>query len=395
MSFWQSLGGMLQIQITCADTEHILNALNDAGICLQNIESEDPLTFRCQILRKDWNSICNICKKQGCNIHLLKRRGIYWKKDQLLNRPIIVLWLLCFALFAGIIPTRVFIFEVEGNNRIPERMILEAAQSCGIHFGASRSAIRSEKMKNALLAALPELQWAGINTFGCRAVISVKEREQVDNTDHFPEFTSIIAARDGLVTKCTSVKGNALCSVGQAVKKDQLLISPYVDCGLSIKVVPAAGEVFAYTTRDYFVITPDKHTAVRKSNEIQKRYSLIIGKKRINLQNGSGISDATYDRMYSEYYITLPGGYLLPLCLAVETIIPRTGSVIDITKTAAEQILTSFSRNHVSSQMIAGTILSENHAITKGKDIWILDSSYVCSEMISRITTERNGVIHE
>lgn len=31
-------------------------------------------------------------------------------------------------------------------------------------------------MKNALLSAIPELQWAGVNTYGCRAVISVRER---------------------------------------------------------------------------------------------------------------------------------------------------------------------------------------------------------------------------
>lgn len=395
MNFWQSVGGILKIQITCADSELFLNTLSDAGVFLQNIESQDCLTVQCQILRTDWNIISQICKKQGCSLHILKRRGIYWKKDQILKRPVIVLWLLCFALFAGMVPTRVFILEVDGNNRIPDRMILEAAQTCGIHIGASRRAIRSEKMKNALLTALPELQWAGINTFGCRAVISVKEREQAEEINPFPEITSIIAARDGIVTQCTSVKGNPICNIGQAVKKDQLLISPYVNCGLSIKLVPAEGEVFAYTIRDYCVLAPDKHTVVHKNEEIQKRYSLIIGKKRVNLQNGSGISDTTYDRMYSEYYITLPGGYRLPICLAVERIIPRTALVTHTTKTVAEQILTSYSKNYVSSQMIAGNILSENHRITKGKDIWILDSSYVCNEMISRITTERNGVIHE
>ncbi len=395
MNLWQSLSGILCIRITSADPGKILDTLNASGIILMDVAAEDALTIQCRIRRCDWQCVRILCDKQGCTLKLIEKKGIYWRKDQLLKRPILLVCVILFILFVGFLPTRVLFFEVNGNTALPDRMILEAAERCGIRFGASRSAIRSEKMKNALLGELPELQWAGINTFGCRAVISVKEQQQTVVPNEFPSVTSIIAARDGVITSCTATRGNAVCTVGQSVKKNQLLISPYADCGLSIKVVPAQGEVFAQTSRKLQIVFPSMHTDVQQEGKCTKRYSLIFGKKRINLHNGSGISDVTCDRMYSEYYLTLPGEFRLPVSLAAETIISRTGSPVEISKSAAEQVLASFSRDYVLHQMIAGTILSELHSLAKDGAVWVLDSSFICSEMIGRIVEERNEVTHE
>ena len=43
--------------------------------------------------------------------------------------------------------------------------------------------IRSEKVKNSLLQRIPQLQWAGINTDGCVAVISVREKTAIKNSE--------------------------------------------------------------------------------------------------------------------------------------------------------------------------------------------------------------------
>ena len=395
MNLWQSLSGMLSIRITSADPGKMLDIMNASGIVLMDISAEDALTIKCRIRRCDWKCVQILCDKQGAALKVLEKKGIYWKKDQLLKRPVLLVYVTLFLLFVGFLPTRVLFFEVNGNITIPDRMILEAAERCGIRFGASRSAIRSEKMKNALLGELPELQWAGINTYGCRAVISVKEQEQDIVPKEFPSVTSIVAARDGMITSCTATRGNAVCTVGQSVKKNQLLISPYADCGLTIKVIPAQGEVFAQTSHTLQTVFPSMHTDVQQAGKSTKRYSLIFGKKRINLHNDSGISDATCDRMYSEYYLTLPGDFRLPVCLAVDTFISRTGSPVEISKSAVEQVLVSFSKDYVRHQMIAGTILADEHSLAKDDAVWVLDSSFVCSEMIGRMVEERNEVIHE
>ena len=151
----------------------------------------------------------------------------------------------------------------------------------------------------------------------------------------------------------------------------------------------------AHTNHIIKTVLPSTYKQLSSYDGIEKRYSVIFGKKRINLQNGSGIYDATCGRMYVEYYITLPGGFRLPVSLAVESIVYRTGAVMELSKTAAEQMLASFSQEYISHQMIAGTVLSEISSIQKIGDVWVRDSSFMCSEMIGRIAAEGNGVLHE
>ena len=47
--------------------------------------------------------------------------------------------------------------NVEGNSAVASVDIIDAAQNAGLGFGASRRAVRSEKVKNALLASIPDL----------------------------------------------------------------------------------------------------------------------------------------------------------------------------------------------------------------------------------------------
>ena len=391
MNLWQSLTGMVRVEVTSADIQKTLEELTGQGISIYHLEQTDLLTAEFTISRPDLKTVSAYCENRGNSLRLRGKAGLWWQGEALWKRPVLLAGLLLLLLVAAYLPTRVFFFSVEGNSALADNRILEAAESCGIRFGVSRQSIRSEKMKNALLAALPELQWAGINTYGCRGVISVRERAQAAQPERASGITSIVAARDGIITSCTVTRGNGVCTVGQPVKKDQLLISPYVDCGLCIKVVAPEGEVFGETNRKIRALIPENHTDVRENGDAEKRYSLILGKKRINFWKGSGISGATCGRMYEEYYITLPGGFRLPVCLAVETILYRTIVPDVLSESDAQAMLQPFSAACVSDRMIAGSILSQNHAIEKAEGIWVLERSYVCNEMIGRIQAERNG----
>ena len=121
MNFWKSLAGMLCIRITSADPEKMLDTLISKDIGLQNIEQLDLLTFQCRIQRSDWRQVKYICKKAGCMVSIIRKEGIYWRKDHIIKRPVLLLWFLCFLIVVGILPTRVFFFQVAVNVTIPER----------------------------------------------------------------------------------------------------------------------------------------------------------------------------------------------------------------------------------------------------------------------------------
>ena len=162
--------------LTGADPGESLHAISKAGIPVREITRTDDLTVRFRCPARCRSQIQRMLEKRGDSILFSHPKGWGTWMKAIKNRPVLVFGALFFLILSLYLPTRVFFFSVEGNERISARQILEAAENSGICFGVSRDRVRSEKMKNALLAALPQLQWAGINTKGCVAVISVREK---------------------------------------------------------------------------------------------------------------------------------------------------------------------------------------------------------------------------
>lgn len=176
MDLLQGVMGSVRIRVESADLPGLMTRLNNRGISLGHVEILDDVTMECWIRREDWDQVTKLCRGRGAQIQITHRRGLYWKLGRMKKRPWLLLGLAVVLFLILFLPSRVLFVKVEGNQRIPANRILEAAEICGIRFGASRRNVRSERVKNALLETMPELQWAGVNTKGCVAVLSVRER---------------------------------------------------------------------------------------------------------------------------------------------------------------------------------------------------------------------------
>ena len=333
-------------------------------------------------------------RRKGERLILLRREGIFWSLWNLRRRPLLfagMVWMLVLALW---LPGRVLFVEVEGNENVSEQLILEAAQEAGISFGAYRRAVRSEKMKNELLGTLPELQWAGVNTYGCRAVISVRERVMQNEQSAIPAVSSIVAACDGVITSSTVTRGTGLCSVGQAVQKGQVLISGYVDHGLAVTATRAEGEIFAQTQHNLDVIMPATNLVRDAFTGRRVNYSLLIGKKRINLWKGSGISDGSCVKMVSQYHLALPGNFELPLVLLKEETHTYQLERSQSDGREEREQLSDFSKTLIKTDAIALTITDEKECVDKKDGLLLLKGIYGCTEMIGREQGVQIGDFH-
>ncbi len=383
MDLWHSLDGMIALRLTSADIGEALAVIQKENIVLFGVSStDDPLSVTFQMRRRDFRRFRAIANKRCLDYKIIKRNGIYWSVKSLAKRPVLVFGLAFLLVLVCFLPTRIYFFQVEGNENIPANYILEKCSACGITFGASRREVRSEKVKNALLEAIPQLQWAGVNTSGCVATISVRERSDVEKIIPTQGVSSIVASRDGVITQVTVTKGNGVCSVGQAVRAGQVLISGYTDCGIAIRGERAEGEIFALTERKLSVALPTERTEKGEIIRQEKKYSLIIGKKRINFYKDSGISDSSCVKMYTEKYLTLPGGFTLPIALATEHWIQYDSKPYQLSQEDAEDILTSFTPDYLLSQMVAGSCIHARESIKTDNGLFILTGKYACKEMI-------------
>ncbi len=379
---WRSLAGMLEAELTSADPGAALGVINSLGIALFDVVQRSDLCVRFRVYRSDYPKLKALAARRGERLLPVRRLGAYWDLKRLLHRPVLLFGAAVLFILATWLPSRVLFIQVEGNALIPAQKIVEEAAKCGVCFGASRREVRSERMKNALLGAIPQLQWAGINTRGCLAVISVRERTDVEvNPAQSGKVCSIVAARDGVIQSCTVFRGNALCKVGQAVKAGQVLVSGYSDYGICIRATQAEAEIFALTRRELIVRTPGSMDVRTDSTHTERRFSLLIGKKRINFYKGSGIADGSCVRMYEEYYVTLPGGFRLPVALAVERRTYYASS--PQTNVPPEEFLKDFARRYLEQQMIAGQVLSRTEEVTSTEEETLLAGEYACLEMIA------------
>ena len=391
MDLCPKISGMVELEITSAEPEAMLQALNAAKIEIRNIYKVSELTYRILIQRRDYVQTKNICMERDEAAVCVGRYGIYWGVLRAVRHPILCIGVILVFLGSMLLPNCILLVRVDGASSIPAQKIVEVAQECGIRFGASWRVVRSEQMKNALLSALPELQWAGVNTYGCTAVISVRERSEEDTGLEPEGVVDIVAAKDGYVLSVESGEGTALVQPGDTVKEGQTLISGYIDCGTHVRAVRAKGEVFAHTERNAVAIMPVEWDHRILQTRISKKISLLIGKNRINLWKDSGILDSRCGRMYEEYYVTLPGGFDLPVALCVDSYSFFEMQPFAIQKEEAERVLSDFVELYLKQQMIAGMIYEGNYSVTDDAGVFWLRGIYVCREMIGKERQEKIG----
>lgn len=389
MDVWGTLKGYVRVEITGADIPALLTLLGQQNLELSNLVFVDQLTIQATIQRTCYRQCKAIVLQRGEKIKILQLHGTYWKIQKLFCRPVLLTGILFFlALMLGI-PSRIFFVRVEGNQTVPERLIIEQAELCGIFFGASRREVRSERVKNELLSKIPELQWVGVNTSGCVATIVVREKNLV-SVDITPQklVSSIVASRDGIIKQCTVYKGNVLCKIGQAVTAGEVLVSGYTDCGISIRATQADAEIFAQTLRELEVISPNKFTVRSEAVDRKVRYSLIVGKKLIKFFKDSGISDTTCVKMYTEKVLSLPGGFQLPVTLISEELTYYNSSTVEFKENSIFVWMENFAERYLNTQMVSGEIVESDFDIKSNQETVTLHGQYICSEMIGQVKGE-------
>ena len=390
MDVVKSLAGVVSVELTAADPAGALTALRNAGICvLCTVRKEGDISITLTVKRADFRALKSLCTKRGYELSAVRREGRYWFFKHLLHRPVLVVGFVLLLLLTVYLPQRVLFICIEGNDQVPTRLILEKCEDFGVFLGANRREIRSEKLKNYLIEQIPQIQWVGINTAGCVATVSVKERErELEKNSGVTGVSSIVATRDGIVTECTVTRGKALCKVGQAVKAGQMLVSGYSDCGISILAQRAEAEIYAQTERQIRAVIDRNWTSKGESIASVRKYAVIIGKNRINFYKDSGISPSGCDRIYTQRSVILPGGWELPIFLVTETWIYYDSSNVAVTEQEAEAVLSQYAATYLKQQMVAGQIMSVTASVQEeGNALW-LDGKYYCHEMIGQIKEE-------
>ena len=388
------LQGTCRAELVTADWSGFCRFAGNAGIPLWDLEETGDLQYVFTVNAGDDSILRPFCEKRGDRLRILGRSGLPGMILKVLHRPVLLTGILTLILLFLFLPTRILFIRVSGNHRVPTQRILYTAAENGLQFGTSRKDFRSERLKNRMLEKMPELCWVGVNTYGCVAEISVREQKLRENEPDRPGISGIIALRDGIIESCRLRSGELLCAPGQAVEKGQLLIAPHLSKGQGSE--PPDGDVFALTVRRQTAVTPDSYLLKEREIRASRAVSVLIGKKRINIYGSSGNEPPVCDRIYKEYWITLPGGWQLPWGFTLETVLLRELHPVKQDPEECRSSLQKWSARCLRESMAAGQILNAGETFSEREGLLVLEGLYLCREMIGRIRQEQmgeNGII--
>ena len=276
-----------------------------------------------------------------------------------------------------------YIWSVNVAGEDPEinRQIARVLQEAGICFGSPARSIDSQEVKLEMIRKIPELSWLTVNRRGGRLTVLYLLRDRENETEAvLPNH--LVAARDAVITELIVLEGMRMVTLGDTVRKGQLLVSGLEDYGLVLKGVRAEGEIYGDTWRSGSVISPAVRSEKRYTGREWTEYILIFGRKRINLFGNSGIYPATCDKIISEKILTLPN-VDFALRLQMITLREYTLQEIPLSPDAAHTSMERSWHEGLRMQMVAGTVNRSDGVFLRMEGYYILHIRSHCREMIA------------
>ena len=382
MLLW--LLGASRVRISGAGPAWALSRLSEARILLREVTPVDAFTIEARILTRDASRAEAVCTRAMCAMEVLDTSGFSRTFSGLRRRWCFAL-LLTLAVAAGyFLPKLVFFYRVSGNDRVPAEQILQELQSLGVGFGTYGPDIKPQELKNQMLRRIPALQWLTVTQNGMCAEVVVRERPEREPVLDRKTPQNVVASRAGIITEVLCLDGNCLVAPGQAVTTGQLLVSAYTDLEYKTQVSAARAEIYAKTVRRTETVLPDTTLQKRPAGE-RRQLSLLLGDRRIAL---SGCKDPgpDCDKTTERRFLTLPGGYFLPIGLEIVTIFSYDTYEAEQDADAVRASLEQFASRRIRADLIAGTAERLDYRFTQTGGCFRLETRAECEEMIARQT---------
>ncbi len=326
MSWARYITGWALLEISGDRPERALQAMAERNVPFWHATAPEALTVTVRVPDRRAEELLRLCERLGCRGHIAARRGIPDLFRRLRRRT--MLWAWGAAVLAVLFTGSAFVWNitVEGNDTIPDRVILTALRRCGVDIGAYWPAFSQDGIRNGVILQVPGIRWMTVTVRGGHARVIVRESRIPRLPVQEREYVAIAASKAGLVESVSAQRGTALTERGRMVLPGETLIGGYATGRRGVQgPVRAMGAVTARTWYDLTCRTADTVREKTYSGGGRSRWTLILGKTRINFFKGSSICPAGCDKIIESYALQVPGLFALPIWLERAVFVPYEG----------------------------------------------------------------------
>ena len=247
ISIYRIIFGFLKVQFYGDLKERALTSCAQNGITLWGNELKDG-KIECFVSVREFKYLRTLLRRKGVRVHIIQKYGLPFITNRYKKRVGILIGAISFFLILQFMSGFIWIIDVNGNEKIKEKAVLDACRTIGITEGIKKNSIYPKLEREKLILQLDGVAWASINIEGCRLTVNITETKEKDKeTD---EYTNLLATADGIIEKIDIVSGTSVVSVGQAVKKGDLLVSGIVETTTGTRFVKSKGTVLARSQKE-------------------------------------------------------------------------------------------------------------------------------------------------
>lgn len=313
------LRGQVRVRVETPFPERVLNLCGARDLAFWDMVRESETAFTCRLSRRDFYALRRAVRKLDCRLTVLEKEGAPFFLGRFRRRHALATGL---VLCGGLLLLGSFFiwdFKVVGNERVPEEEILRALERNGVGIGTFGIGLNREELRNHVLLDIPELVWITVNVSGCRAMVEVREREEIPAPVNEEEPANVVARRDGLILEIRALDGVKCVLPGTSVEAGELLISGVEDTEtVGARVVAGLGDAEARTWYALSARMPLSVQEKRYTGEEERACSLIFGTRRIKIFGNSSIQPGNYDKITERTRWSLLG-VPLPVTSVTET----------------------------------------------------------------------------
>lgn len=238
--------GFLRVCIYGDFKERALTLCAQNGITLWNNRLKEG-KIECNILVKDFRLLRSVLRGNGVKVHILKKRGVPFILNRYRKRSGILVGAVLFFAIIQLMSGYIWIIDVEGNSKVSTAKILSACHSVGLDIGIRKDSFYPKLKREELMLKLDGVAWSSLNVEGSRLTVNVTE---IKESDKEKTYSNLKAASDGIIEKMDITSGTSVVSVGQAVKKGDLLVSGIIETTDVTRFVNSRGKVYAKTKEE-------------------------------------------------------------------------------------------------------------------------------------------------
>lgn len=335
------LKGYIKLNIEGTYKDRFINICTKNNVNMWGMNSYEK-NITTYMLYNDYKNTRKYIDKTDVSIEIIEKIGLPFLCKAYKKRYGFMLGIALFFFLIYSFTSYIWDINVIGESIYTKEEIVKNVRDNYVDIGTPIEDINCEELEKILRVEYDKVAWISCELKGTQLNIEITETIEQDTIKVSNNPCNIIAAKDGVVTKIVTRNGKTIKTIGEEVKKGDVIITGVIniyndyDELIETNYVPSDGDVYAIVENEYYdEFDLEYYDKVYTGNET-KGYSIFFMNKSYETKKAN-VEYELYDTITSERKIKLGSSVYLPVVLYEITMKEYEAVPCSYTKEEAEE----------------------------------------------------------